>query len=240
MNNNRKTSLNFYKPIIQKNKYTLSLVKDYYDRTKSQFKDIEDEAKKHAESFYNSMLENTTDPNIDPSIIAENANEEGIYFYETLSLMKNNHLLMAISMLYHVWEQQLIDFTKSELRPYFDFNKIKMDYSIVQEIFKLHGIDICLTNSWKTIRELKALVNVIKHGDGDSAERLRKINPKYFENCFIPGTDTLLLYGSVLLNEYAINVYENDLYFYMDAVKSFWDEMPDKGYSNVEDICKIK
>lgn len=35
--------------------------------------------------------------------------------YETLSVMKLNRLLMAVSMLYHTWEQQLIKFTINEL-----------------------------------------------------------------------------------------------------------------------------
>ena len=98
------------------------------------------------------------------------------------------------------------------------------------------------TCSWSKIRELKSLVNTIKHGDGESANKLRKIRPDFFNlpNLFGPSkeTDTLELYEAVLLDQYSLNVSENDLYNYIEATNKFWDEMPERAYSDTEALVK--
>ena len=109
------TLLCFDKIQMSKHKEELSIVEDYYNRTKHQFDNIEKEADEYAKSFYNNypMTEY-----IDQADIADKALDRGLEFYETLSIMKSNHLLMTISMLYHIWEQQLIKFTIEELEHY--------------------------------------------------------------------------------------------------------------------------
>lgn len=62
--------------------------------------------------------------------------------YETLAIMKANHLFMTISMLYHIWEQQLRKFTIGELKHYFEFDKKALEYKDIQKIFELHGVKI--------------------------------------------------------------------------------------------------
>lgn len=210
-----------------KHKTQLSLVKDYYERTKVQFKNIEDETDKYSNSLYNNFANNE---DTDPALIAEWAMEQGVDMYETLSVMKLNNLLMTISMLYHIWEQQLIKFTIDELQHYgVKLTPKALSYNEVQGIFNLYGVSIDKTDSWKKIKELKALVNTIKHGDGKSAETLRKVRPDFFKLDEIDN-DTLDLSGSVLLNEYSLQVKEKDLYEYIEATKHFWNEMPERAY----------
>ncbi|AST57750.1 hypothetical protein Thert_01756 [Thermoanaerobacterium thermosaccharolyticum] len=227
------TQLYFWKPLIEKYKEELSLVEKYYIRTNDCFNNIEKEAEDYANSLYRRY---PATEDTDPTAVAEWAFEKGIEMYETLSIMKSNHLLMTISMLYHIWEQQLIKFTINELEHYLEFDKKSLEFEEVQKIFELHGVDITKTEVWKKIRELKALVNTIKHGDGYSADKLRKIRPDFFEADVIKGTDTLELYGAVLLDEYSLQVNESDLFEYINAVKSFWDEMPERAFSDVDTI----
>jgi hypothetical protein len=139
-------------------------------------------------------------------------------------------------MLYHIWEQQLIRFTIQELQRYLNINKTTVEYDGVQKLFELHGVNITDTKSWEKLRELKLLVNTIKHGDGISAERLRKIRPNFFEYSIIDRTDTLELYGAVLLDPHSLQVKESDLYDYIKATKQFWDEMPERAHSDTETI----
>jgi hypothetical protein len=233
------TQLYFWKPLIQDYQTAISLIADYHKRTSVVFNDIGEEAEKYAEQLYESFP-GTEDT--DPASVAEWAHDEGIERYQTLSIMKSNHLLMTISMLYHVWEQQLIKFTIHELHRYLKFDKKSMSFRDVQLIFRLHGVDILGTKSWPKLRELKYLVNTIKHGDGESADRLRKIRPDFF--CFPDAfridkeTDTLDLCGSVLLDEYSLQISEGDLYTYIEATKNFWDEMPERAYSDTEAIIE--
>ena len=166
------TQLYFWKPLIEDYQKDISLVGDYYKRTMVVFSDIDKEVEKYAEEFYENFP-GTEDT--DPASVAELAQEKAIEKYQTLSIMKSNHMLMTISMLYHLWEQQLIKFTIHELQHDLTFDKKSMSFSDVQLIFRLHGVDILGTHSWLKLRELKCLANTIKHGDGDSADKLQKL-----------------------------------------------------------------
>ena len=168
------TQLYFWEPLIKEHQKVLSLVEDYYRRTTSVFADIDKEAERYGDEVYQTyaVTENT-----DPAAVADLAQNRSLERYEALSIMKSNHLLMTISMLYHLWEQQLLRFTANELRHYLTFDKKTMSFTHVQIIFRLHGVDILETKAWTKIRELKFLANTVKHGDGDSADKLRKSDP---------------------------------------------------------------
>jgi len=68
------------------------------------------------------------------------------------------------------------------------------------------------------------LCNVIKHGDGDSAKRLRKIKPALFKQ--EDNIDYMKIYKTTLLEE-TLNLNEMTLQNYRDALLSFWDEIPE-------------
>lgn len=229
------TQLYFWKPLLEEYQKELSLIDDYYGRTASVFGDIEDEAEKFGDQLFENYP-GTEDT--DPASVAEWAEEERLGRYLSLEVMKSNNLLMTISMLYHIWEQQLIRFTVREMKHYIKVSKKEMPFSDVQIIFKLHGVDIVKTQAWKKLRELKFLVNVIKHADGESADKLRKIRPDFFELEIVKGTDTLELYESALSNKYALQVSEQDLHVYINAAKEFWDEFPERAFSDTESLLK--
>jgi hypothetical protein len=234
------TQLYFWKPLMKKHKQELSLVEYYFNKTKVQFENIEKEANSHAEEIFSAF----SNENIDSFTAAEWATEKGMEMYETLSIIKLNHLLMTISMLYHIWEQQLVRFTIRELRHYLTFREKALSYKEVQKVFQLHGVNIIDTMSWGKIQELKSLSNTIKHGDGDSAAKLRKIRPDFFRRNVISDLDdideidSLEMGGSVLLDQYSLQVNEQDLYTYINATRDFWDEMPERAYANVDIVIE--
>ncbi|MDH4620187.1 hypothetical protein [Brevibacillus sp. AY1] len=229
----RDTQFYFWKPLMERYKKELSMVAEYYNRTIPSFGDIEKEATDYADSIYNNF---PADKNTDPATVADFANDEGIQLYELLNTMKKNHLLMTISMMCQIWEQQLIKFTVTEMRHLLSFNNNALSFGDAKKIFELHGVIFEELLSWIKIKEMRLLVNTIKHGDGESARKLRKIRPDYFELEFIKGTDTLELADAVLLDSYSLMVEEQDFRSYVEVTKMFWDEMPERAYSNVDSI----
>jgi hypothetical protein len=228
------TQFYFWIPLIERHKKELSILSDYYSKTKIYFDDINKQAREHGNKLFREYR-GTEDT--DYSAVAEWAEEESVEMYQTLYTMKSNHLLMTISLLYHTWEQQLIKFTIKELEHYFKFTKKVLAFKEAQTIFRLHGVSITETASWVKIRELKFLTNTIKHGDGISADKLRKIRPDLFQSDFADHSfDTLDFHGAVLLEGYTLKVKESDLLSYVDATKSFWDEMPERAFSDTEAI----
>lgn len=237
------TYLYFWKPQMEEYQRGLSLVEDYYRRTAAVFEDIEKEADEYAEQLFENYP-GTEDT--DPASVADRANQKRLEKYEALTLMKSNHLLMTISMLYHMWEQQLIGFTIREMKQFISFERKDLSLAHVQIIFRLHEVDILKTEAWTKLRELKALVNTIKHGDGDSADKLRKIRPDFFNVHIFDGselhifeeTDTLEICESTLSDGFALQVSEEDLHDYINAAKGFWDEFPEMAHSNKELLLK--
>lgn len=232
------TQLYFWKPLVEKHKKELSVVEHYYNKTKVQLENMDEEINSYCQNLYDKSCIKYHRNDIEPSSLAEWIHEQGIEMAETLLLINSNHLLMTISMLYHIWEQQIIKFTLKELEHYFEIDKKVLKYDSVHKIFELHGLDICRTKSWTKIKELKKLVNTIKHGDGESADSLRKIRPDFFKNDYST-YDTLKLHGSVLIDIDTLNVKESDLFEYVNATKDFWDEMPERAYSNTDSIIKV-
>lgn len=87
--------------------------------------------------------------------------------------------------------------------------------------------------SWTKIKELRLLVNVIKHAEGNSADRLRKIRPDYFEwdRRFGYEYDKLKFHKTTLLEE-TLNITNQDFDSYNKILVSFWDELPERMYSD--------
>lgn len=228
------TQLYFWKPLIESYKKSLMLVGEYYSRTKVIFDNIEQEAQSYANNLYNNFEGSEY---TDPASVAEWAQEEGLERYQSLAIMKSNHLMMTISMLCHMREQQIIRFTIRELRHDINFKK-KLTYSKAKEIFKLHKIDITSTKAWPIINELRQLVNTIKHGNGRSANKLREIRPDFFKSeLLFSNTDILDLNdATVLLDDFSLQISENDRNAYIDAVINFWDEMPKSAYADTQTI----
>ncbi|MDQ0160728.1 hypothetical protein [Alkalibacillus salilacus] len=224
------TQLYFWKPLMEKFKSELSLVETYYDRTRVQFSDIEGEAQRYADHVYSSSF---ADEDTDPSVVAEQSWEIGLDQYNRLNIMKVDHLLMTISMLYHMWEQQVVKFALKETDGRIDYQGRSLEYREAKAIFEAHEVDIEKTNSWQKIKELKCLVNTIKHGEGQSSRRLRKMRPDFFS---FSGLETMSYNVSVLTDGYSLQITEDELYSYVASTKHFWDEMPERAYSDVDTI----
>ena len=217
-------------------RYSKSEISDYieiyFKKLLPVFKDIESDAKKHVHNFHdNIMSQPACDDSIDPSSIAENAQEEGIDYYLHLKLGKYNLTATWHATLYQVWEQQIRRFLFRET-PHvkkIKFERFCTKLSEIKEKFKLHNVDIENFSCWPQINELRLLCNVIKHGDGKSAKELRKIKPMLFKQ--EGGTDHMKIFKTTLLEE-TLNIDEKTLQNYTEALLSFWDKIPERNYSD--------
>lgn len=228
-----KSQLYFWKPLIENYKKELMLAEDYYNKTKFYFENIENDSETYADNIYNNYK-----GNLECDAIAEIAHDKGLEMYEYLTIMKSNHLFMTIVMLYCIWEQQLKKFTIRELTHCFDFDKKTLEFNEIKKVFELHNIKITDKNSWEKIDELKCLVNTIKHGDGKSAKKLRKLRPKFFQLEQFKNFDLLEINDSVLMDFISLQIKENDFYSYIKATKDFWDEMPERAFAEIEVVLE--
>lgn len=204
----------------------------YFKKLLPVFKDIESDADKCANDFYdNFMSQPASDDFIDPSSIAEEAEDIGIEHYSYLKLGKYSLIATWHATLYQVWEQQLRSFLFREMSHVYkiQFETFCTNLPEIKKKFKLHNVDIESFSCWPQIRELSLLCNVIKHGDGKSAKKLRKIKPTLFKQ--EDGTDYMKTFKTTLLEE-TLCIDEKTLQNYSEALLSFWDEIPERNYSD--------
>lgn len=209
-----------------------SFTEIYFKKLLPVFKDIESESDKLANDLYDDFMNQpANDKYIDPAAIAEQALNNGIEHYSYLKLGRYNLTASWHATLYQLWEQQSRLFLFRELS---HVSMIKFDIfctnlSEIKKNYKFHNVEIEQFTCWTRIKELCLLCNVIKHGDGNSAKRLRKIKPDMFKQ--EGEVDSMEAYKTTLLQE-TLNISEISLNDYREALLSFWDEIPERNYSN--------
>ena len=205
----------------------------FYHKILPQFKNIETEAEQVANDYWQRVMSLPYDEssNLDPSDFAEQAQNHGVDHY----MMMNLGLYTATI----AWHATLFEFFHQQVR-LFLFNELQHSFKIelktfcskfieIKEVFELHNFDVTTLNSWNKIYELQILCNTIKHGDGDSLERLRAIAPNRFRTQ--DQIDLFELYRTTLL-EITLDVNEKTLEEYKNGLIAFWEDLPERCYSD--------
>ena len=239
-----KSCIHIYRPFKNKMQTDLIYIMElYFEKIEPVFINAEEEADAYSSELYNIAMSTPSsgenDP--DPATIAEACHEAGIEKYEILSLMKYRSLMMWISCMYQVWEQQVISFIRGEVKQQnilhegtFGDDSHITSIGKALECFAFHNYNIKLMECWDKIEEMRLLVNVIKHAEGYSAEDLRMLRPDFFEwddSIFFRVEDKLKYNKSTLLTE-TLNVSKDDFFMYYEFLYAFWDELPEVMCSN--------
>ena len=197
------------------------------------FDNIDIEADQHAEDFFNKTMVAAFNESVDPANIAENAIDAGFVKYSSLSLAKYTLLASAISILYHLWEQQARLFLFREMGHMYKLHIAKFclkGMDDIKECFALHGVAIEHFGCWSKLDELRLLCNVIKHGDGKSAAQLLRRTPALFQEPYRVKPFPFPI-PSTLLDE-TLDLSEVVFITYGKAVASFWEEVPERCYTH--------
>lgn len=217
-----------------------TFAKTYVERVIPIFSSLEEESQAIADEKYEDLERYFNPESDDPADYVEMAWEAGLEHYESMSLMQYNMRLMWISTLYQFWEQQVRKFVFEEVtrtHKFIDKKGNDVDFAgfctrgidDIKEEFNEFGQDLEKLISWSKIEELRLLANVIKHGGGWSATKLKELRPDYFDAGVI-STDLLDLYKTTL-GERVLNIDDSEYEIYCDAIIQFWDELPEVMYS---------
>ncbi|MEK4117672.1 hypothetical protein NST44_16025 [Paenibacillus sp. FSL W8-0919] len=219
-------------------------VTTYIERISPVFSSIDDESQQKAEEYYSEIGCYFDPERDDPAEYAQRAHEFGYEYWAGMMLMQYNTRLMNISTLYQYWEQQLRRFFYSELtrqhrlfdtkgRQY-EFKNFCTNITQIENVLLQCGVDKNSLNSWTKINELRLVQNVIKHGDGKSAEDLEISRPDIFRTVADSETRIKDLYLSIL-NERALDIDDSEFIKYGEALQEFWDELPEHMYLEIND-----
>lgn len=215
-------------------RYIDVFVKTYTDRIAPVYKGLDNEAQEKAEEYFAKSGQLFDPDNDDPADFAERAWEYGVEYWENMSLMQYNTRLMTIATLYQFWEQQFRRFAFEELtrqHTFYDkrgreieFKSFCTKFDEIEDLLYQCGVVTSFLDSWAKINELRLLQNVIKHGDGTSANQLEQIRADLFRK--VGDTKIMDLYLTIL-NEQSLDVDDSEIVAYGEVLKQFWDQLPE-------------
>ena len=193
------------------------------------FENIDAEAEEYGNKFFNNSYGYSNPESIDPGKHADKAMEHAIKHWEFL---KHGRYVLIASWhvaLYEAFEQQLRSYLYRELSHNYNLTIINVSskFDELKKILFLYQIDIDSLKGLKQIDQLRLLCNVIKHGEGTSAENLRKKRPDIIKTQ--GDIELLKLYDSSLLNE-VLEISDRTLIEFGNAIKDFWHSFPERSF----------
>ncbi len=201
-------------------KETRTLGKALKDRVLKGFYNVEQEAEKLAEEEYRRLLQVPVGEDGGPGmdVLAERAEEEGINFYLTVRSVRQGLINLFAVALYGLFLQHLMVLHRRELLGIHEENDKKL-YRADEAWERLHesGIDVEKFRSYRKVGELRLVANTVKHAEGPSAEKLRKIRPDLF---ILPSRT---LFKPLLGEDFLVR--PEDITSYADAIAEFWEEL---------------
>ena len=125
-------------------------------------------------------------PDDDFGSIADDAQQKGIEYYETMHAMHFTVVNLFTAGLFHLFEQQVGTLLKdwTDKRPKYPVDTMKgLDWTDGDKVTPMKDAP-----RWADLLELNLVANVIKHAEGNSADKLRALNPIHFELPAVRGT----------------------------------------------------
>jgi hypothetical protein len=210
-------------------------VEIYTLKLKSVFDNIDTEAEEHGNRFFEDVMQNSFHPHaIDPADIAEEAMDRT---FEHWDLLNHGRYVLLSSWhvaLYEAFEQQLRCYLFKELSHEFriTINHIFSRFDGLKKLLVLYGVDFSSLKGLKQIDHLRLVCNVVKHGEGSSANELRKKRSDLIKT--YDDIELLELYGSSLLDE-VLAINDTTLKEFGKAIEGFWDSFPERSFCEEPD-----
>lgn len=213
-------------------KYFIASHQFYVDQAKarllSQFDNMEEEAEKYAEDW----IENNDryfDPDTDdPADIYDEAIDQSHDFYNNLYDLKNQTRFSITAGMYHKWDKELREWIIQESRHsslgiYMKENIWNVPLKGIIDLLQGCGWDIKDENLYKLIDACRLVVNVYKHGNGNSLDDLKKYYPEYIVN---PLSDEKFKFDFGYLDHSNLILTDENFQAFSDAILSFWRNIP--------------
>jgi len=216
----------FRQELISNHKF---YVEQAQKRLLSQFEDISGEADQFAQEWL-SKADQWFDPERhDSDEFQERAYYESIAFYGLLTDMHDQTRLSVIAGMYHEWDKQLRDWLSLEIRRSFPGEETR---SAIWKASFPNIFDILECFDWKVRAQpyfaqldvCRLVINVHKHGLGDSLSDLKNDHPQFLEDVFRESEKSV---WDHCLNHTPLKITDAHLTAFSDAIIAFWNDIPE-------------
>lgn len=196
------------------------------NRLLSQFNNLEEEAEKYSEDWLKSANHRFDPDRHDPGDFYEQANEEGIEFYQMLNDMKSRTYLSVVAGLFHEWDKQVRDWIVREVRHWHLGDELKnaiwnANFSQIVDLLEGLGWEVKSKPYHAELDKCRLVVNAYKHGDGGAFKTIKERHPEFIRAI---GSDLdfsdFADYSDLVVTDQQIEGFSN-------AVIEFWQDVPE-------------
>lgn len=198
----------------------------------SQFSDIEGAVNRYSEEWYEEAGKHFDPDSHNYDDFVEQATEKGIEYGLMLEDMRDDVYLAILAGLYHRWEKDLRVWVVKELSHWLDRKRIEQKLWAVNlptliQLLESLGINIENQPFYPLLETLSKVVNVYKHGDGNTFNILKISHPEYFRR----NSQDIAEWKYVSHEDLVVN--EDQFNEFVDTLHSFWNCIP--SYTSSED-----
>jgi len=201
-------------------------------RLLDQFTDdaISEEADRAAEESWESRSMYFNPEYHDPDDGVEAAYEVGVWRYQLLTDLRDNVRLSIVSGFLHEWEKSLRQWLADEVRHWHYGEEVR---SVIWKRNLIELFDLLESFGWslkgatyfKDLDACRMVVNVHKHGDGPSLDKLAASYPRFLDHPLEPMRGQIGHDWFVPNHEY-LKVSDADLEAFSAAIVAFWKDVP--------------
>lgn len=212
------------------------------ERLFAQFEDEEmkNAADAHAGATWEKMGQHFDPDHHDAGDFAEQAYEAGIALYLSLRDMREQVLLAMLVSIFHRWEKELRDWLVRDMRYWIPdekaFRRIwKSNFVEVLDLLKDLGLDVRSKPYFRTLDGCRLVVNVHKHGDGNSLDELKIQYPE-----LIASEEEITENGGTApswKDHSNLRISVEQFEAVSDAIVQFWNDMPER--VSLDEIKKL-
>lgn len=206
-------------------------------RLLSQFDDIETEADRASDEWLDKNSRHFNPEWQDEGDFYESAVDAGIEFYQLLSEMRNRTCLSVVAGMYHEWDKRLRQWMVDQMRGWCSGQKFEMavwksTLTDIADLVEPLGWEIRAKAYYSQLDACRLVVNVYKHGNGNSLAQLKRKYPQYLH---APAADLLGESCFDILNYEHLAVSDDQLQAFSAAIEAFWRDIPADLYDDHED-----
>ena len=197
-------------------------------RLLSQFPNIEQEATEYEEKYLEKISQHFDPDKHDEGDLYEEVENEGMEFYEMLEDMLSRTRLSVIAGMYHEWEKQLKDWMTGEIIKWHTGQEVKkavwkVNFPNTIDFLEACGWSIRTKDYYQSLDRCRLVVNVYKHGDGDSLDDIKEQYPEFIESSGNDEYRPLELKYSDFTN---LVIKEEHIEEFSNAIIAFWKDVP--------------
>lgn len=209
----------------------LFYVEQAQKRLLSQFEDIEAEADRAAEEWLEKSGQYFDPDRHDPGDFYEAANNVGIEFYGLLSAMYEQTRLSVVAGMFHEWDKQLRDWLTREIQHWHWGNNAILkvwsaDFGQIFELLESFAWDVRRASYFNTLDACRLVVNVYKHGEGNSLKELRDRFPEYLIDPFNASGG---IFSDIKHRDHTdLKISDDQFQAFSNAILAFWQDVPER------------